>query len=170
MSVCEHPAIAKRPSLSDVQARLAALRNPGAARDEGAPGGATPQQLDAMRESMEILSDPEMAKRLRAGRRAVATADVLGLEQLSGGSPPPPGQWRVVLTGPVARQFAEMGEPSATEVRQMLAALATSPAQDGRALGMGLVGVWSARGASHRVLYAIQEAQRLVTVLTVDDR
>jgi mRNA-degrading endonuclease RelE of RelBE toxin-antitoxin system len=123
-----------------------------------------------MRESMEILSDPEMAARVRAGRRAVATADVVGLEELSGGFPPTPGPWRVVLTGPVARQLEEWGEPAATEVRQMLVTLAAGPAEQGHALGMGLVGVWSAHGTAHRILYAIQEGERLVTVLTVDDR
>jgi mRNA-degrading endonuclease RelE of RelBE toxin-antitoxin system len=121
-----------------------------------------------MRESMEILSDPEMTARVRAGRRAVATADVVGLEELSGGSPPPPGPWRVVLTGPVARQLEERDVPAAMEVRQMLVTLATSPAEVGHALGMGLVGVWSAHAAAHRILYAIQERERLVTVLTVD--
>jgi len=123
-----------------------------------------------MRESAEILADPEMARRLRAGRQAVATADLVGLEELSDGSPPTAGQWRVMLAGPIARKLAEMGEPSATAVRQMLESLTADPAQQGRALGMGLVGVWSARGASHRVLYAIQDGQRLVTVLSVDDR
>jgi len=123
-----------------------------------------------MRESAEILSDPEMARRLRAGRQAVATADLVGLEEISDGSRPTASQWRVMLAGPIARELAEMREPSATAVRQMLDALTADPAEQGRALGMGLVGVRSARGASHRVLYAIQEGQRLVTVLSVDDR
>ena len=52
----------------------------------------------------------------------------------------------------------------------MLSALASRPAEAGRALGMGLAGVWSARVARQHVLYAIQEADRLVTVLTVSDR
>ena len=123
-----------------------------------------------MRESAEILSDPEMAMRLRAGRQAVATADLVELEEISGGSQPAASQWRVMLAGPIARELAEIGEPSATAVRQMLDTLTADPAEKGRALGMGLVGVWSARGESHRVLYAIQDEQRLVTVLSVDDR
>lgn len=168
--VCDHPVIVEPPSLSDVKARLAALRDRGAARGQGAPGGATPGHIDAMHESMEILSDPEMAMRLRAGRQAVAAADSVGLEELPGASPPASDQWRVVLTGPVARQLAGLGEPAAVAVRGMLAGLATSPAEQGRALGMGLVGVWSARGASHRILYAIQDGERLVTVLSIDDR
>jgi len=132
-------------------------------------GGATPEQLDAMRETTEILSDPKLAVRVRAGREAVARGDVIPLEESPGGSPPPAGGWRVVLAGPVARELAQSGEPSATAVRELLGALATGPAERGRALGMGLVGVWSAREVS-RVLYAIHEGQRLVTVLSVDDR
>ena len=162
--------IAEPPSFADIQARLAALREPGLARGEGAGGGASAARPDAMRESMEILSDPEMARRLRAGRQAVANADVVGLEEIPEGTPPTAGQWRVVLAGPVVGELAQLAEPSAAAVREALVALAASPAEQGRALGMGLVGVWSARGDSHRVLYAIHEGQRLVTVLSVDDR
>ena len=90
---------------------------------------------------MEILTNPEMARRVRAGRAAVASADVVELEEL-GGSAPVPGQCRVALTGPVAGQLAQLSEPSATEVRELLGEVARSPT-DGRALGMGMVGVWS---------------------------
>ncbi|MGI8904691.1 MAG: type II toxin-antitoxin system RelE family toxin [Solirubrobacteraceae bacterium] len=122
-----------------------------------------------MRESIEILSDPELAGRVRAGRLAVAGAEIVSYEEL-GGPTPAPEQWRVVLTAPVAHELEQMDQPRATGVRETLAALTRSPAEHGRALGMGLVGVWSVRGASHRILYAIQQEQRLVTVLTVDDR
>jgi mRNA-degrading endonuclease RelE of RelBE toxin-antitoxin system len=133
-------------------------------------GGATPEQLDAMQESMEILSDPALAVRLRAGRAAVASGDVVPLEESSVGSPVAPGDWQVVLTGPVARELTQSGEPSSTPLFELLRGLAARPDERGRALGMGLVGVWSARAESQRVLYALHEEQRLVTVLTVDDR
>jgi len=171
IAFCDDPGIADPPSFSDVRARLAALRGEGAPRGEVAPsGGATPEQLDAMRETMEILSDPKMAMRVRAGRGAVASGDVVALDERSGGSLPTPGEWRVALTGPAARELAQSSEPSNTAVRELLRALAASPAERGRALGMGLAGVWSARDDSQRVLYAINEEQRLVTVLSVDDR
>lgn len=169
--ICDHPVIADPPSFSDVHARLAALRNQGGVRGEVAPaGGATPEQLDAMRESMEILSDPKVAVRVRAGRRAAASGDVVPLEESSGDSPPSPDEWRVALTGPVARELEQSGEPSSTAVRELLRALAAKPDERGRALGMGLRGVWSAHAGSQRVLYAMDEGQRLVTVLSVDDR
>lgn len=133
-------------------------------------GGPSPDQIDAMRESMEILSDPEMLGRVRAGRKAVAAGDLVGLEELPGGSVPSPGGWRVVLAGPVARELAEVVQPGSATARAMLAELATSPAERGRALGMGLVGVYSAHGDSDRILYAIDQQQRLVTVLSVDSR
>lgn len=123
-----------------------------------------------MRETMEILSDPKMAMRVRAGRAAVASGDVVALDEPSAGSPPTPGEWRVALAGPVARELAQSGEPPSTAVREVLRALAANPAERGRALGMGLVGVWSAREESQRVLYAMHEGQRLVTVLSIDDR
>lgn len=162
--------MAKRPSISDVRARLGALRPAEGPPQHVSPAGPTDQQVDAMQESMAILADPEMAGRVRAGRRAVATGDAVELGEASAGSPPSGGGWRVVLTGPVARKLEEWGEPAATEVRQVLATLASRPAEAGQALGMGLAGVWSARGDGYRVLYAIHEAERLVTVLTVDDR
>ncbi len=166
-SVCDHRVIDEPSILSDLKARLAALHDRGAGEEEVPGGNATGDQLDAMRESMEILSDPEMAARVRAGRLAVAGAEVVSFEQL-GGPSPTPDRWRVVLTAPVARELALMDQLSGAAVREMLVALAGSPAEHGRALGMGLVGVWSARTASHRILYAIAPSQRLVTVLTVD--
>ncbi len=170
--LCDDPVIADPPSLSDVRARLASLRDQGAAKGEVAPAGAaTPEQLDAMRETMEILSDPTMLMRVRAGRAAVASGDVVALEEPAGGLPPTSdGGWRVALTGPVARELAQRDEPSASAVRELLRALAARPTERGRALGMGLVGVWSAHGESQRVLYAMHEGQRLLTVLSVDDR
>lgn len=124
-----------------------------------------------MRETMEILSDPTMLMRVRAGRAAVASGDVVPLEEPAGGFPPTSGGgWRAALTGPVARELAQCDEPSASAVRELLRALAARPTERGRALGMGLVGVWSAHGESQRVLYAMHEGQRLVTVLSVDDR
>lgn len=160
--------MAKRPSISDVRARLGALRPADGPPQHVSPAGPTDQQVDAMQESMEILADPQMAVRVRAGRRAVATGDVAELDE--GAAPSGVDAWRVMITGPAARELEEWGEPAASEVRQVLAALSSRPAAAGEALGMGLAGVWSSRGAGHRVLYAIQEAERLVTVLTVDDR
>ncbi len=121
IAICDEPVIAVRLLLRR-PARLAAPRDREAAPGEVAPSGAaTPDQLEAMRETMEILSDPS-------------------------------------------------GEPSSTAVRELLRALAPRPTEHGRALGTGLVGVWSAREESPRVLYAMHEDQRLVTVLCVDDR
>jgi mRNA-degrading endonuclease RelE of RelBE toxin-antitoxin system len=76
----------------------------------------------------------------------------------------------VVLTGPAAQELEQCGEPSAGAVRELLRALAASPAERGRALGMGLVGLWSAREGSRRALYGMHEEERRVTVLTVEDR
>ena len=94
-----------------------------------------------MRESTEILSDPKMAC---AGRQAVASGDVVPLEESTGDRPATPGEWRVALTGPVARELEQSGELSSTPVRELLRALAATPDERGRALGMGLVGFWSA--------------------------
>ncbi|HEV2772974.1 MAG TPA: hypothetical protein VGV57_09150 [Thermoleophilaceae bacterium] len=168
---CEDSLIADPPSFSDVRARLAALRDQQTARGEVAPAGAaTPEQIDAMRETTEILSDPEMAMRVRAGREAVASGDVVALEETSGASQPTPGGWHVALTGPVARELVQSGEQSLAAVHGVLRALAARPAERGRALGMGLMGVWSAREEGQRVLYAMNEWQRLVTVLSLDGR
>jgi mRNA-degrading endonuclease RelE of RelBE toxin-antitoxin system len=120
-----------------------------------------------MRETLEILSDPAMLARIQAGRRAVAVADTRPLAEVL--RTPATGTWTVVVTTPVARELAERQMLPEDALEPLLAALGTAPAEQGHPLGMGLVGVWSARAAAHRVLYAVHREQRLVTVLSVDD-
>ncbi|MGI8412470.1 MAG: type II toxin-antitoxin system RelE family toxin [Solirubrobacteraceae bacterium] len=158
------------PSFDEIRARLAALR---AERETTAGGAAptatpTPDQLDAMRETMGILSDPEMLARIGRARRAVASADVVRLDDLSDASSPTPSGWRVAMIGPVARELSEGGESSGTVLREVLGTLLAEPAAQGRLLGLGLAGMRSLRGGTYRVLYAIDDEQRLVTVLSVD--
>lgn len=158
------------PSFAEIRARLAALR----AEREATAGGVapatapTPDQLDAMRETTEILSDPEMLARVGKGRRAVASADVVKLEDLWDAFRTTPGEWRVVLTGPVARELPEGSGPSDAAIRALLDTLLTSPAAQGRVLGLGLAGMRSLRSQPYRVLYAIDDERRVVTVLSVD--
>lgn len=155
--------------LSLVRGRLGGLHDPAASPTTGAPSGAaTPGQFGAMREGMGIMADPQMLARVRAGREAVAGGDVVPLAELPGASPPAAGGWEVVIVGPVARELAEIGEPSATALRELLEVIAAAPLEQGQALGMGLLGMRSARGATHRVLYAAHESRRLVTVMSVD--
>jgi len=169
--LCDDPGMEKSTAFRRVRDRLAALQDRGEAAPAAVRGGpGTPEQQDAMRETLEILSDPAMMLSVQAGRRAVAIADVVALERLAGSDSAAPGEWSVVVTGPVARDLEHTGGSATASLRETLAALASAPAEQGRALGMGLVGVWSKHGGSHRVLYAVHRAQRRVTVLSVDER
>ncbi|MGI8427926.1 MAG: type II toxin-antitoxin system RelE family toxin [Solirubrobacteraceae bacterium] len=162
--------MAEPPALAEIRARLAALRaeREAATSDVDPSRTPTPDQLDAIRETMAILSEPGMLARVGKARRAVATADVVRLEDLWAASPPTPGEWRMALAGPVARQLTEGSEPSATAVRELLGTLLARPAAQGQVLGLGLAGMRSLRAATCRVLYAIDDEQRLVTVLSID--
>ncbi len=167
--LCDHPAIAEPPSISDMKARWASLSDPSARPQTVSPGGAaTPGQVEAMEETLEILSDQRKMARVRSGRQAVAHADVVALADVRPNAAPVAGGWEVVVVGHVARELCEPGA-AAGVVGPMLDAIAAAPTEEGRELGMGLVGVWSARGDTHRVLYAVHQGRRLVTILSVDE-
>ncbi len=162
--------MADPPAIAEIRARLATLRaeREATAGDVSPPTAATPDQLDAMRETMGILSDPEMLARVGKARRAVAIADVVRLEDLWDAGATTPGEWRVTLVGPLAREFTGGSEPSDAVLRELLGTLRATPAAQGQGLGMGLVGTRSLHNGSYRVLYAIDDEQRVVTVLSVD--
>lgn len=167
--LCHHSPIAERPTFADVRARFAKLRDPTASPNQGAPvGAATPGQIGAMRQTMELLKDPRTLMLVRNGRQAVAGDDVVALAEIPGCPAPAPGDWSLRVTGPIARELADSDGPSADVIRAQLGALAAAPTELGQALGMGLAGVWLASGESHRLLYALHESERLVTVLSVE--
>lgn len=157
------------PSYSEMRKRLAALHDRGDVPADVSPmSAASPGQVDAMQESMDILSDPVMMRRVQMGRQAVMRGDIVPLGGLLGEAAEAASPFAVVVTRPVVTLLREQDEAAASAILYMISGLRATPAEQGRPLGMGLVGVYSSRGETYRLLYAVHRAKRLVTILSVD--
>lgn len=78
--------------------------------------------------------------------------------------------WRLVLAGTAARDIERLPEKYATAVAEMLPAIADNPQRLGKPLRFELEGEWAARRGPYRVLYALDEKARVVTVFAVAHR
>lgn len=79
--------------------------------------------------------------------------------------------WRLVVAASAARALERLPERVAPAVVEFLTGpLLENPRRVGKELKRELVGTWSARRGSYRVLYEIDEARREVRVLDVDHR
>jgi mRNA interferase RelE/StbE len=80
--------------------------------------------------------------------------------------------YELVVAGPAARAIAErLSEAvSAAVVDFITGALIENPHRVGRELRNELAGIRSARRGTYRVLYRIDDHDRIVTVLRVDHR
>jgi mRNA-degrading endonuclease RelE of RelBE toxin-antitoxin system len=83
-----------------------------------------------------------------------------------------PEPYELVLTPPEQRAIAEkLPEPVAVAVIDFLTtALVTNPQRVGKPLRDDLVGIWSARRGTYRVLYRINDDAHEVVVLRVEHR
>ena len=82
------------------------------------------------------------------------------------------GDYELVLTPPARRALTgKLPEPVAAAVIEFLTtALIRQPHRVGKPLRDDLVGVWSARRGTYRVLYRVREDLREVIVLRVEHR
>lgn len=82
------------------------------------------------------------------------------------------GDYELVLTPPARRALTDsLPEAVATAVVNFLTtALVERPTQVGKPLQAPLVGVWSARRGSYRVLYRLHHPRREVVVLRIEHR
>ncbi|MFP5347318.1 MAG: type II toxin-antitoxin system RelE family toxin [Actinomycetes bacterium] len=80
-------------------------------------------------------------------------------------------EYRVDWSGPARRALQRMPEKVATAVIEFVyASLARNPQRVGKALTLGMAGLYSARRGDYRVIYAINEQQRAVEVVAVEHR
>ena len=81
-------------------------------------------------------------------------------------------RYELVVARSAARAIAEeLPEPVAAAVIEFATGpLVTNPHRVGRALRNELTGIFSARRGTYRVLYRIDDEQRIVTVLRIDHR
>ena len=83
----------------------------------------------------------------------------------------PDSAYRLRVTGPAERQLSRLPEGTAAAIVEfMLGALLENPHRVGGPLQRGLAGMRSARRGSYRIVYEIDELQRLVIVLRIEHR
>lgn len=78
--------------------------------------------------------------------------------------------WRLVVAAPAARELEQLSEKASTAVIESFQAIAADPRRVGKPLRFELEGLWSARRGPYRVLYRINEDERVVTVVAVGHR
>lgn len=78
--------------------------------------------------------------------------------------------WRLVVAGPAARDLERLPEKAAAAVIEGFQAIAADPRRVGKPLRLELERLWSAPRGPYRVIYRIDEAERIVVVLAVGHR
>lgn len=78
--------------------------------------------------------------------------------------------WRLVVAGPAVRSLEQLPVKYANAVVEALGAIAANPQRLGKPLRFELTGRWSARRGPYRIIYAIDDAARTVTVLAIAHR
>ena len=77
----------------------------------------------------------------------------------------------IAWTTAARRTLTRLPEKVATAAVEFLyGSLATSPHRVGKPLKLGLAGLHSARRGDYRVIYRIDDQQRLVTVIAIEHR
>ena len=78
--------------------------------------------------------------------------------------------WRLVVAAPAVRDLEALPEKAATAIVEAFAAIAAEPHRVGKPLRFELTGSWSARRGPYRVIYRIDDDERLVTVIAIGHR
>lgn len=79
--------------------------------------------------------------------------------------------WRLRVAASAERQLARLRERIAAAVVEfLLGPLCENPRQVGHPLQRELAGLWSARRGAYRVIYEIDEDERVVDVLRIEHR
>ncbi len=82
-------------------------------------------------------------------------------------SPPP---WRLLVAGPAVRDLERLPEKAAAAVVESFQAIVADPRRVGKPLRLQLEGFWSARRGPYRVIYRVDDQERVVTVVAVGHR
>jgi mRNA interferase RelE/StbE len=79
--------------------------------------------------------------------------------------------WTLVVAGPAERSLSRLAEGVAAAIIEfMLGPLTEAPTVVGKPLQRELVGYWSARRGSYRVVYRLDEDAHQVVVVTIEHR
>ena len=133
----------------------------------------SPADLEALEDTLELLSNPEALAEIKAARADAAEGRVLGAEELRGEVPSlvtAPG-YRLVVTATAERTLARLPESVAAAIVEfMIGALVEAPRRVGHPLQRELAGLWAARRGPYRVVYEIDDEGLTVTVMRIDHR
>lgn len=80
------------------------------------------------------------------------------------------GPWRIRVTAPARRQLGRLPESAAAAVIETLRAIAENPRRIGKPLARELEGRFAARRGPYRVIYLLNENERLVLILAIGHR
>jgi len=78
--------------------------------------------------------------------------------------------WRVVVSPPARREFDKLPISVAAAVLETLDAIAENPRRLGKPLVLEHEGRFSARRGPYRILYELDEDQRIVRVIAIGHR
>lgn len=78
--------------------------------------------------------------------------------------------WQIRVMPTARRQVGQLPERYAAAVIKLLPTIAANPRRLGKPLKFEFEGSWAARRGSYRVIYELDEEQRLVRVLAVAHR
>ena len=81
-----------------------------------------------------------------------------------------PRSWRLEVAGPAARDLERLPEKAAAAVLESFGVIAADPRRVGKPLRFELEGLCSARRGPYRVIYRLDEGERVVTVIAVGHR
>lgn len=79
-------------------------------------------------------------------------------------------RWRVRVMPPARRQLGRLPESAAAAVLETLHSLEENPRRIGKPLALELEGRFVARRGPYRVVYEIDDAERLVVVVAIGHR
>jgi mRNA interferase RelE/StbE len=79
-------------------------------------------------------------------------------------------QWRVVVMAPVRREFDRLPLSVAAAVLETLDAMAENQRRLGKPLMLEHEGRFSARRGPYRIIYELEETERLVRVVAIGHR
>lgn len=79
--------------------------------------------------------------------------------------------WRLLLAASAERSLDRLPPKIATAIVEfMVGPLTEAPRGVGHPLGRELVGLWSARRGAYRIVYELDQAEKVITVVRVDHR
>ena len=79
-------------------------------------------------------------------------------------------EWRVVVMPPARREFDRLPISVAAAVLETLDAIAENPRRLGKPLMLQHEGCFSARRGPYRIIYELDDAERIVRVLAIGHR